>query len=71
MAPFYFETAHEKCLEYVTDATDEQCRCVAASMVDRVGEYFYLDRLLQDTDGLTREEMREIGHECGLELGQT
>ena len=59
-------TAHAKCMKYVTEATDEQCRCVAGSMVERLGEYFYLDRLLQDMDGLGRDEMREIRHGCGL-----
>ena len=39
IAPTIFETAHAKCMGYVTDATDEQCRCTAAFMVERLGEY--------------------------------
>jgi len=44
----------------VAVVTHEQCRCAANSLVDQLGEFSYQGRLLQDMDGLTRDEMKEF-----------
>ena len=64
--PEMIDKAREKCLAYISRATESQCQCIAESVVDRLGKYFNLDQLIQRKRGIDADEMKGIRRSCGI-----
>jgi len=63
---FVNEIAYDACVEVVSGATPEKCRCLAARLAERMVTYDYLYRRLVRDEGVPQEEMRRMRRACGL-----
>jgi hypothetical protein len=63
---FIDEGAYDACIDVVSDATPEICRCMAAKVADRMVTFDYFHRRLVRNEDLPRDEMERIRRGCGL-----
>jgi hypothetical protein len=60
------QIAYDACIEVVSGATPEKCRCLAARLAERMVTYDYLHRRLVRDEGVPQEEMERMRRSCGL-----